>query len=132
MSLITRNDKGAIAVNNKVIINHITDKLLEMSDKIILCNKKGKPITRTNPFTGPDYSDAVEYRESRNTTEVTVYLIHRSSVIINDISSEILDRIEGIFDVFLINKPDQIKIVFKGAMATQLEKKNVEVSRKNG
>lgn len=132
MSLITRNDKGAIAVNNKVIIKLITDRLLEMSDTIILCNKKGKPITRTNPFTGPDYSDAVDYRESKNTIEVTVYLIYRSKVVINDISNSVLDIIEDIFEGFSIKKPDRIKIAYKGVMAAQLEKKNIEVSRRNG
>ncbi|MBQ6314312.1 MAG: hypothetical protein IJI11_01770 [Mogibacterium sp.] len=61
MSVILRNEHGAIAVNKGVIERMIIEDLLEMSDTVILCSKKGKPIKdNPNRVLDPDYFDAIE------------------------------------------------------------------------
>ena len=45
MSVILRNDNGAIAVNKGVIERMIIEDLLDLGEDIILCSKKGKSIS---------------------------------------------------------------------------------------
>ena len=79
MSVILRNDYGAIAVNKGVIERIIIDDLLDMGEDIILCSKKGKPI-KDKPsrfydpsrFTDPDYFDALEVYEKKQQVRVKV------------------------------------------------------------
>ena len=59
MSVILRNEYGAVAVNKGVMERMIVEDLLSMGDDIILCSKKGKPIgIKPSRFMDPDYFDA--------------------------------------------------------------------------
>ena len=70
MAVIERNEYGAVGVNKQVIEKMIIERLLEMSDSLMLCNKKGKPIKeRPTPWIDPDNYDAKEVmrKEERQT-----------------------------------------------------------------
>ena len=71
MSVILRNDYGAIAVNKGVIESMIVEDLLSLGDDIILCSKKGKPVGK-NPgrFMDPDYFDAVDIYEKKKASSI--------------------------------------------------------------
>ena len=73
MSVILRNDFGAVAVNKGVLERMIIEDMLAMSDVLLLCNKKGKPIKdKPAPFIDPDYYDAVDVSEKKGRVTVKV------------------------------------------------------------
>lgn len=132
MSVILRNDYGAIAVNKGVIEGMIIEDLLGMSDDIILCNKKGKPIKdKHSRFIDPDYFDALEVYDKKQKVRVKVFIITYPGANITDITDEIFRRIENDFAILHLNNPDIITICVKGVMSDQLIKRNIEVVRKN-
>ena len=108
MSVILRNDYGAIAVNKGVIERMIIDDLLDIGDEIILCTKKGKPI-KDKParfydpsrFTDPDYFDAVEVYEKKQQVRVKVFIITAFGSSISELTDEIFRRIENDFSGFV-------------------------------
>jgi len=132
MSLIKRNDYGAIAINNKVIHKMILDELDNMSDKILLCNKKGKILKESPAPFIENYLDAVDITENKKTTKVRIYIITKFGDTASNIADEIIAKVEDIYTLLSIDKPDSIDVGIKGLMSDQLIKKNIEVSRKNG
>lgn len=133
MSVILRNDYGAIAVNKGVIERMIIEDLLEMSDDIILCNKKGKVIKeKGSRLMDPDYFDALEVYEKKQVVKVKVFLITVFGSSISKIADEIFARIEQDFELLRLGKPGTISVNVKGIMMQkQLVKRNIEVVRSN-
>lgn len=139
MSVILRNDYGAIAVNKGVIERMIIDDLLEMGEDVILCSKKGKPI-KDKParfydpsrFTDPDYFDAIEVYEKKQQIRVKVFIITTFGSSISDLTEEIFRRIENDFKILRLNCPGIITVNIKGVMdEEQIIRRNIEVIRKN-
>ena len=139
MSVILRNDYGAIAVNKGVIERMIIDDLLDMGDDIILCSKKGKPI-KDKPsrfydpsrFTDPDYFDALEVYEKKQQVRVKVFIITTFGSSISELTDEIFRRIENDFAILKLNNPGIITVNIKGVMSEdQIVRRNIEVIRKN-
>jgi uncharacterized alkaline shock family protein YloU len=139
MSVILRNDYGAIAVNKGVIERMIIDDLLEMGEQVILCSKKGKPI-KDKParfydpsrFTDPDYFDAIEVYEKKQQIRVKVFIITTFGSSISDLTEEIFRRIENDFKIMRLNCPGIITVNIKGVMdEDQIIRRNIEVIRKN-
>ena len=139
MSVILRNDYGAIAVNKGVIERMIIDDLLEMGDDVILCTKKDKPI-KDKPsrfydpsrFTDPDYFDAVEVYEKKQHVRVKVFIITTFGSSISELSENIFSRIENDFAILRLDAPGIITVNIKGVMSDdQIIKRNIEVIRKN-
>ncbi|MBR2540990.1 MAG: hypothetical protein IKE85_09255 [Mogibacterium sp.] len=132
MSVILRNEHGAIAVNKGVIERMIIEDLLEMSDTVILCSKKGKPIKdNPNRFLDPDYFDAIEVYEKRQEVRVKVFIITVFGFSISDIADEIFTRIEKDFELLKLKKPGVISVNVRGVMSHQIVKRNIEVVRNN-
>ena len=139
MSVILRNDYGAIAVNKGVIERMIIDDLLDMGEDIILCSKKGKPI-KDKPsrfydpsrFTDPDYFDALEVYEKKQQVRVKVFIITTFGSSISELTEEIFRRIENDFAILKLNNPGIITVNIKGVMSDdQIVRRNIEVIRKN-
>lgn len=132
MSIITRNDYGAIAVNNKVLAKMIVGELLSMSDVFIPCTKKGKIIKQNpTPFIDPDYYDSLEINESKTKTGVKVYCFSVSGDNISEDAEHLIDRIESVYDLFKLEHPHKTTIRIKGVASNPQIKKAIEVSRIN-
>ena len=132
MSVILRNEYGAVAVNKGVIERMIVDDLLAMGDDIILCTKKGKPIAeKTSRFTDPDFLNAVEIYEKKNVVRVKVFIITRLGTSISDIAETIFSRVEHDYEILRLNKPGKISVLVRGVMSDELIKRSIEVVRKN-
>ena len=132
MSVIVRNEYGAIAVNKGVIEKMIVEDLLDMSDKVMLCNKKGKEIKdRPTPLIDPDYYDSVEVSEKKNDIRVNIYIIARFGNSISRIADEIMGRIESDFRLLRLDMPGCITVNVKGVKSDSLIKRNIKVVRKN-
>ncbi len=133
MSVIIRNDFGAIAVNKGVIERMIIEDLLEMNDTIILCNKKGKPIKpKSQKATDADYFDAIEVYQKKQLIKVKVFVISIFGCSISQIADDIFDRIEKDFDLLKLDKPGSISVNYRGIMTPkQLIKRNMEICRRN-
>jgi uncharacterized alkaline shock family protein YloU len=96
MSVIVRNDYGAIAVNKGVIERMIVEDMLSMSDVIMLSNKKGKPIKeKPTPFIDPDYYDAVEVTDKKDQVSVKIYVVVRFGNNISRLADRIFDSVAG-------------------------------------
>lgn len=132
MSVILRNEYGAIAVNKGVIEGMIVEDLLDMGDDIILCNKKGRPIKdKATRFVDPDYFDALEVYEKKQQVRVKVFIITRVGANITEITDEIFRRIENDFAILRLSSPTKMTVCIRGVMSDQVVKRNIEVVRKN-
>ena len=135
MSIILRNNYGAVAVNKGVMERMIIEDLLGMSDVLMLCNKKGKIIKdKHTPFIDPDYYDALEYSEKRNEVRIRIYIIVKKDVNISDLAERIFNTVEDDFRMLRLEKPEQISLKVKGItglLADETVKRNIEVIRKN-
>ncbi|MBQ6388386.1 MAG: Asp23/Gls24 family envelope stress response protein [Mogibacterium sp.] len=132
MSVILRNDHGAIAVNKGVLERMIIGDLLEMSDTVLLCNKKGKIIKeKSSKLIDPDYFDALEVQEKRQDVKVKIFVITMFGINITDIADEIFSRVENDFEMLRLKKPGKISLHVRGVMSDQLVKRSIEVVRKN-
>lgn len=132
MSIITRNEYGAVAVNKVVIERMIIEDMLAMSDSVIMCNKNAKPIKdKPTPFIDPDYFDSVEVSDKKDFIKVKVYIIVRFGNNISETADRLLDTIENDFALLKLRKPDVIKIKVRGIMSDELVKRNIDVVRKN-
>ncbi|MBE6041583.1 MAG: hypothetical protein E7220_03560 [Clostridiales bacterium] len=136
MSVILRNEYGAIAVNKGVIERMIIEDLLDMNDTVILCNKKGKVIReksgKTPRFMDPDYFDALEVYEKKQQVRVKVFIVTVFGMSISRIAEDIFDRIEKDFELLRLGRPGNISVQVKGIMMSgQLVKRNIEVVRRN-
>lgn len=133
MSVILRNDQGAIAVNKGVIERMIIKDLLDMSESVILCNKKGKPIkTKNSKQLDADLFDAIEVYEKKRVVKVKAFIISIYGCSISKTADEIFQKIESDFELLKLEKPGSISVNVKGVMTPkQLVKRNIEVVRKN-
>lgn len=131
MAIITKNEYGTVAINNKMLSKLVVDELLTMQSIVYMCNKKGKAIKKKpTPFIDPDFYDSVEVKEkASNGLEVTVYLVLRFSTNISKITNRLFDKIENAFEIFNIKQPTTIVISYKGIDATYKSKKNLKVKR---
>lgn len=133
MSVIERNEYGAVGVNKSVIEKMIIEDLLELSDSLILCNKKGKPIKeKPTPWIDPDQYDAIEVTDKRGEVDVKIYIIARHGSNISKLSDKIFDSIGQTFELLRLDKPSSISVKVRGIMSNELVKRNIEVVRKNG
>lgn len=132
MAVIERNEFGAVGVNKTVIEKMIIEKLLEMSDSLLLCNKKGKPIKeKPTPWIDPDNYDAIDVVEKRGEANVKINIIVKRGHNVSELSDSLFDAIESSFELLRLNKPKNINIKVRGVMADTLVKRNIEVVRKN-
>ena len=133
MSVILRNDYGAIAVNKGVIERMIIEDLLDMGGDVVLCSKKGKPIKgKPSRFVDPDYFNALEVYEKKQQIRVKVFILTTFGSSISELADEIFNRIEKDFTLLHLNSPGIITVNIKGVMTDdQIVKRNIEVIRKN-
>ena len=132
MSVILRNDNGAIAVNKSVIERMIIEDLLDLGEDIILCSKKGKPIgEKPSRFMDPDYLDAIELSEKKRVVRIRIFLITRIGNSISDLAEQIFDIVENDYAILRLAKPGYISVNIKGVMSDELIKRNIEVVRRN-
>ena len=132
MSVIERNEYGAVGVNKTVIEKLIIEDLLTMKDSLILCNKKGKPIKdRPTPWIDPDNYDAVEVNEKRGEVSVKVYIIVKHGSNISSLSDAIFTYVEKTFELLRLDKPTSTSVKVRGIMSDTLVKRNIEVVRKH-
>lgn len=133
MSVILRNDYGAIAVNRGVIEKMIIEDMLSLSDSILLCNKKGKVIKeKPTPFIDPDYYDAVDVSDKKGHVKVVINVILTEGSTITSVSERAFRMIESDFEMLKLSKPDSISIKVRGILdGEEIVKRNVEVFRNN-
>ena len=132
MSVIERNEFGAVGVNKNVIEKMIIEDLMEFSDSLILCNKKGKPIKdKPTPWIDPDQYDAIEVTEKRGEVNVRINIIARHESNISKLSEAIFDSVGETFELLRLDKPASISVKVRGIMSDELVKRSIEVVRKN-
>ena len=133
MSVILRNDYGAIAVNRGVIGKMIIEDMLLLSDDILLCNKKGKVIKENpTPFIDPDYFDAVDVSDKKGHVKVVIYAVLKEGAYITSVADRIFEMIESDFEILRLDKPDCISFSVRGVIdGEDIIKRNVEVFRNN-
>ena len=133
MSVILRNDYGAVAVNRGVIERMILEDLLSLSSDILLCNKKGKIIKeKPTPFIDPDYYDAVDVSDKKGHVKVVINMILTEGKTVMSVAETIFSMIEADFDILRLGKPDSINLRVRGIKdGDEVLKRNVEVVRSN-
>lgn len=133
MSVILRNDYGAIAVNKSVIEKMIIEDMLSLSDSVLLCNKKGKVIKeKPTPFIDPDYYDAVDISDKKGHFRVIIYVILNEGVSASSAAEDVFRMIESDFEMLRLEKPDFISLKTRGVMSGgEVVRKSVEVVRNN-
>ena len=132
MSVIVRNDFGAVAVNKGVIERMIIEDMLGMSDVLFLCNKKGKLIKdKPTPLIDPDYYDAVDVSDKKGHVTVKVYVIIDEKCSISAAADEVFSKIEQNFEMLRLNRPETIKFKVRGIMSDEIEKRSIDVVRNN-
>ena len=133
MSVILRNDYGAVAVNRGVIERMIIEDLLSMSSDVLMCNKKGKLIKeKPTPFIDPDYYDAVDVSDKKGHVKVVINLILAEGKTVMSVAETIFSMIEADFDILRLGKPDSINLHVRGIKdGDEIRKRNVEVVRSN-
>ena len=135
MSVIVRNDYGAVAVNKGVIERMIIEDMLGMSDVLLLCNKKGKLIKdKPTPLIDPDYYDAVDVSDKKGHVTVKVYVVIGSGCNISEIAEDAFGRIERDFEMLRLERPETIKFKVRGIISEydDIEKRSIDVVRNNG
>ena len=134
MSVILRNDYGAIAVNRNVIEKMLIEDMLSMSGDILLCNKKGKLIKKKpTPFIDPDYFDAIDIIDKKGHVKVVIYMILAEGRVITSLADHIFEMIENDFSLLRLDKPDSISLRVRGIKdGNEVIKRSVEVVRNNG
>lgn len=133
MSVILRNDYGAVAVNRGVIERMIIEDILSMSSDVLMCNKKGKLIKeKPTPFIDPDYYDAVDVSDKKGHVKVVINLILAEGKTVMSVAETIFSMIEADFDILRLGKPDSINLHVRGIKdGDEIRKRNVEVVRSN-
>ncbi|MBR0380423.1 MAG: Asp23/Gls24 family envelope stress response protein [Mogibacterium sp.] len=133
MSVIVRNDFGAVAVNKGVIERMIIEDLLSMSGVLLLCNKKGKVIKeKPTPLIDPDYYDAVDVSEKKGHFTVKIYVIINAGCRIADIANDVFRKIEQDFEMLKLDRPESIQFKIRGLKSAEIEKRSIDVVRNNG
>ena len=133
MSVILRNDFGAVAVNKGVIEKMIIKDVLTMSDEILLCNKKGKIIKdKPTPFIDPDYFDAVEVSDKKGIVKVVIYVILEKGSNLTALAQKVFEMVEADYALLRLDKPGSICLRMRGVKDTdEIIKRSVEVVRNN-
>jgi uncharacterized alkaline shock family protein YloU len=133
MSVILRNDYGAIAVNRGVIEKMIIEDMLSLSDDLLLCNKKGKVIKeKPTPFIDPDYYDAVDVSEKKGHVKVVVYMVLSEGRTATTVAENVFRMIEADFEMLRLDRPDGISVRVRGITeGDEIIKRSVEVVRNN-
>lgn len=133
MSVILRTERGAIAVNKGVLEKMIIEDLLELSDSVVLCSKKGKPIYQKNPGRiDPDLYDALEIYEKKHEVKVKLFIISVYGSAVSAVADKIFSIIESDFGLLQLDRPGSISVKVKGIMVSgELVKRNIELLRKN-
>ncbi|MBR2673874.1 MAG: hypothetical protein IKE52_00210 [Mogibacterium sp.] len=132
MSIIDRNDYGAIGVNKNVIEKIIIEDVLKMKDRLILCTKKGKPVKENRtPWIDPDYYDAIDFSDKRGAEKVSLNIIVMRYVGISELSDAVFEIVENAFELMRLKKPRTIKLKIRGVMSDVVSKRNIEVVREN-
>ena len=135
MSVITRNDFGAIAVNKVVIERMIIEDMLGMDDFLMLSNKKGKPIKeKPTPIIDPDYFDAVEVSEKKGEVKVKIYVVIKYGSNITATADRIFEAVESDFDMLRLGKPRTISLKIRGitgVTSDEIVKRNIDIVRNN-
>ena len=133
MSVIERNEYGAIGVNKNVIEKMIIEDVLTMKDSLILCTKKGKVVKETRTtWIDPDYYDAISFTNKRGSEEVVLNVIVMRGVRAAEIADSVFEIVENAFSMMRLDKPKTIKLKVRGVMSDVVSKRNIEVVRKNG
>ena len=133
MSVIVRNDYGAVAVNKGVIERMIIEDMLGMSEVLLLCNKKGKVIKdKPTPLIDPDYYDAVDVSDKKGHVTVKIYVILDEACSISAVADDVFDMVEHDFEMLRLERPDTIKFKVRGIISEDIEKKSIDVVRNNG
>ena len=135
MSIIERNDYGAIAVNKVVLERMIIEDILEMGDDFLLSDHKGRPIKeKPTPFIDPDYFDAVDVSDKKGTIRIKVYIAVRSGKNISAAAESIFDAIGSDFDLLKMERPENITVKVRGIIDTETgetSRRNIDVVRNN-
>lgn len=133
MAVILRNDHGAIAVNKNAIEHLLVEELLNMSDKVLLCTKKGKLIKdRPTPFIDPDFYDAVDIAESKGNTSIKVYVLLKKGVRAAEAAEKIFDMTEDIYVLLRLRLPNSISVKVRGIIEDgETEKRSIDIVRNN-
>ena len=135
MSVITRNDFGAIAVNKVVIERMIIEDMLDMDRFLMLSNKKGKPIKeKPTPIIDPDYFDAVEVSEKKGEVKVKIYVVIRYGSNITATADRIFEAVESDFGMLRLDKPRTISVKIRGLTGLrndEIVKRNIDIVRNN-
>ena len=133
MSVIVRNDFGAVAVNKGVIERMIIEDMLGMSEVLLLCNKKGKIIKdKPTPLIDPDYYDAVDVSDKKGHVTVKIYVLLDEGCSISAVADDVFAKVEQDFEMLRLERPDTIKFKVRGIMSEDIEKKSIDVVRNNG
>ncbi len=136
MSVILRNEQGAIAINKGVLEKMIISDLLDMPDSVILCNKKGKQIkVKSSRQPDADLLDCIEIYEKKKVVKIKLFIISIFGHSISNIADNIFSVIENDFELLKLSKPGSISINVKGVVMPdqpeEIVKRNIEVVRKN-
>jgi len=135
MSVITRNNYGAIAVNKVVIERMIIEDMLGMRDLLMLTNKKGKPIKeKPTPIIDPDYFDAVEVSEKKGEAKVKIYIVVKHGVNISETADKVIEAVESDFEMLRLEKPRSISVKVRGiagVMNDEIVKRNIDIVKNN-
>jgi uncharacterized alkaline shock family protein YloU len=133
MSVILRNDYGAIAVNRGVIEKMIIEDMLSLSDDLLLCNKKGKVIKeKPTPFIDPDYYDAVDVSDKKGHVKVIIYMVLNEGKTATTVAENVFKMIEADFEILRLERPDSISVRVRGIKeGDEIVKRSVEVVRNN-
>ncbi len=135
MSVIVRNNYGAIAVNKGVIERMIVEDMLGMYDALMLSNKKGKPIKeKPTPFIDPDYYDAIEVSDKKDEVKVKIYIVVKFGKNISETADRIFDTVEKDFAMLRLSKPSVISVKVRGIsgiMNDEIVRRNIDIVRNN-
>ncbi len=133
MSVIVRNDFGAVAVNKGVMERMIIEDMLGMSGELVLCNKKGKPIKdKPTPIIDPDLFDAVEVNDKKGRDNVKINILIKSGKNISARAEEVFDKVEADFAMLRLHKPNTVSVKVRGIITDEIVKRNIDVVRDNG
>lgn len=135
MSVILRNNYGAIAVNKGVIERMIIEDMLGMEEFLVLSDKKGRPIKeKPTPFIDPDYYDAVDVSDKKGEVKVKLYIVTKYGANISDLAEKIFESVENDFDMLRLEKPSMISVKVRGiagVMNDEIVKRNIDIVRNN-
>lgn len=131
MALISVSELGVVTVNKDVLAKLVLDEILREEAYLFPCNKNGK-ILKKSFFTGyNDMLNAIEIVEDKGRVEVTVYIVIKFGISINEQVNKLFDCIENTFEIICVDKPRRLTACIRGTYHNQLIRRNIEVTRCN-